>query len=90
MEYLLVGDQMLWFGTLLPSSLINPNQLWAYGLPFNDNPFDTHCSKSPSTPMTSFPLTSDYKRSTTSKMADASHVTNCASEKGKKQVGHFM
>jgi hypothetical protein len=42
MEYLLVGDQMLWFGTLLPNSLINPNQLWAYGLPFNDDPFDTH------------------------------------------------
>jgi hypothetical protein len=32
MEYLLVRDQMLWFGTLLPNSLINPNQLHAYGL----------------------------------------------------------
>jgi hypothetical protein len=41
-EYLLVGDQMLWFGTLLPNSLINPNQIWAYGLPVNDDPFDTN------------------------------------------------
>jgi hypothetical protein len=40
MEYLLVGDQTLWFGTLLPYSLINPNQIWAYGLPVNDDPFD--------------------------------------------------
>ena len=39
-EYLLVGDQMLWFGTSLPNSLINPNQLWAYGLLVNDDPFD--------------------------------------------------
>jgi hypothetical protein len=41
-EYLLVGDQMLWFGTLLPNSLLNPNQLRAYGLDVNDNPFDTN------------------------------------------------
>ena len=41
MEYLLVGDQMLWFGTLLPNSLINPNQIRAYGLPVNDDPFDS-------------------------------------------------
>ena len=39
-EYLLVGDEMLWFGTLLPHSLINPNQLWAYSLIVNDDPFD--------------------------------------------------
>ena len=39
-EYLLVGDEMLWFGTLLPHSLINPNQLRAYGLTVNDDPFD--------------------------------------------------
>jgi hypothetical protein len=36
-EYLLVGDQMLWFGTLLPNSLINPNQLRVYGLDVNDD-----------------------------------------------------
>jgi hypothetical protein len=41
MEYLLVGDQMLWFGTLLPNSLINPNQIRAYGLTVNDDPFNT-------------------------------------------------
>ena len=41
-EYLLVGDQMLWFGTLLPNSLINPNQLRAYGLAVSDDPFDTN------------------------------------------------
>ena len=26
-EFLLVGDQMLWFGESLPHSLINPNQI---------------------------------------------------------------
>ena len=31
-EYLLVGDEMLWFGTTLDNSLINPNQICAYGL----------------------------------------------------------
>jgi hypothetical protein len=31
MEYMLVGDQMLWFGTQLPNSLLNPNQMRAYG-----------------------------------------------------------
>jgi hypothetical protein len=41
-EYLLVGDQMLWFGTLLPNSLINQNQLCPHGLDVNGNPFDTH------------------------------------------------
>jgi hypothetical protein len=40
-EYLLVGDQMLWFRTLLENSLINPNQMRAYGLLVNDNPFNT-------------------------------------------------
>ena len=40
-EFLLVGDQMLWFGTALPNSLINPNQIWAYGLEVNDDPFDS-------------------------------------------------
>mgnify|MGYP003502375870 FL=1 len=39
-EHLLVGDQMLWFGNQLPNSLINPNQLRAYGLIVNDDPFD--------------------------------------------------
>ena len=43
MEYLLVGNQMLWFATLLPHSLINPNQIWAYGLTINDDPFDMTC-----------------------------------------------
>jgi hypothetical protein len=28
-EYLIVADQMLWFGTLMENSLINPNQLCA-------------------------------------------------------------
>jgi len=39
-EYLLVCDQMLWFGTTLPHSLLNPNQIRAYGIDVNDNPFD--------------------------------------------------
>jgi hypothetical protein len=41
LEYLLVGDQMLWFGTLMPNLLINPNQLQAYGHDVNDDPFDS-------------------------------------------------
>ena len=41
MEYLLVGNQMLWFGTLSLNSLINPNQIGAYGLTINDDPFNT-------------------------------------------------
>jgi hypothetical protein len=39
-ESLLVADQMLWFGTQLPNSLLNPNQLRAFGVNVNDNPFD--------------------------------------------------
>ena len=39
-EHLLVADQMLWFGTKLQNSLINPNQLRAYGLVINNDPFD--------------------------------------------------
>jgi hypothetical protein len=39
-EYLLVADQMLWFGTQLPNLLLNPNQLHAFGVDVNDNPFD--------------------------------------------------
>jgi hypothetical protein len=40
MEYLLVANQMLWFGTLLLNSLINPNQIQAYSISLNDDPFD--------------------------------------------------
>jgi phage-related tail fiber protein len=32
---------MLWFRTQLPHSLINPNQLRAYGIDVNDDPFDS-------------------------------------------------
>jgi hypothetical protein len=39
-DYLLVADQMLWFGTQLPNSLLNPNQLCAFGVNVNNNPFD--------------------------------------------------
>ena len=38
-EYLLVGDQMLWFGSSLEHTLINPNQIRAYGIPVYDDPF---------------------------------------------------
>eukprot|EP00957_Ditylum_brightwellii_P121261 9247065-Ditylum_brightwellii.AAC.1 len=31
-EILLVADQMLWFSTQLPHSLINPSQIRAYGI----------------------------------------------------------
>jgi hypothetical protein len=38
-EYLLVGDQMLWFGSQMDHALINPNQIREYGLPVYDDPF---------------------------------------------------
>jgi hypothetical protein len=31
---------MLWFSDALPNSLLNPNQLHAYGLIVNDDPFN--------------------------------------------------
>ena len=31
---------MLWFGTRLPNSLLNPNQIRAFGLNVFDNPFN--------------------------------------------------
>jgi hypothetical protein len=40
-DYLLVGDEMLWFGTQLQHSLINPNQVCLSGLTVHDNPFAT-------------------------------------------------
>ena len=40
-DYLLVADQMLFFGATLQHSLINPNQVRAYGINVNDNPFNT-------------------------------------------------
>ena len=39
-EYLLVGDEMLWFGTSLENSLIITNQIRAYGISINDDPFN--------------------------------------------------
>jgi hypothetical protein len=42
-ECLLVSNQMLWFGTQLSHSQINPNQLCAYGIDVNDDPFDFTC-----------------------------------------------
>ena len=39
-EYLLVGEQFLWFGSSLQHSLINPNQLRANYLKVQDNPFE--------------------------------------------------
>jgi hypothetical protein len=38
-EYLLVGDQMLWFRSQMDHSLINPNQIHEYGIPVYDNTF---------------------------------------------------
>ena len=42
-EYLLIADQMLWFGTSLPYSLINPNQICAYGILVYDDPYYSPC-----------------------------------------------
>ena len=33
---------MLWFGTALKNSLINPNQIRAYGLSINNDPFNAN------------------------------------------------
>ena len=41
-DYLLVGDEMLWFGTALKNLLINPNQIRAYGLSINDDHFNAN------------------------------------------------
>ena len=41
-EYLLVDDEMLWFGNTLADSLINPNQLREYGLLVKGNPFNAN------------------------------------------------
>ena len=41
-EYLLVGNEMLWFVNTLADSLINPNQLRSYGLLVKDNPFNAN------------------------------------------------
>ncbi len=38
-EYLLVGDQMLWFRSQMDHSLINPNQIREYSILVYDNPF---------------------------------------------------
>jgi hypothetical protein len=38
-EYLLVGDQMLWFERQMDHSLINPNHIHEYGIPMYNNPF---------------------------------------------------
>jgi hypothetical protein len=38
-EYLLVGNQMLWFGSEMDHLLINPNQICEYGIPVYDNAF---------------------------------------------------
>ena len=39
-EYLLVGNQFLYFGMMLPHSLLNPNQIQACNIEVNGNPFD--------------------------------------------------
>ena len=40
-EYILVFNKSLWIGDLLTHSLINPNQLHAFGTDVQDNPFST-------------------------------------------------
>ena len=41
-EYLLVRDEMIWFGNTPANSLINPNQLRAYGIFVKDDPFNAN------------------------------------------------
>ena len=40
-EYILVFNESLWMGDSLTQSLINPNQLRAFGKDVQDNPFST-------------------------------------------------
>ena len=40
-EYILVFNESLWMGDSLTHSLINPNQLHAFGMDVQDNPFST-------------------------------------------------
>ena len=37
--YLLIFHESLWMGDKLDHTLVNPNQLWAYGVSVQDNPF---------------------------------------------------
>ena len=37
-EYLLVGDQFLYFGTMLPHSVLNPNQIRAFDVDITTTP----------------------------------------------------
>ena len=39
--YLLIFNESLWMGDKLDHTLVNPNQLQAYGVNVQDNPFDT-------------------------------------------------
>ena len=39
--YLLIFHESLWMGDKLDHTLVNPNQLRAYGVSIQDNPFDT-------------------------------------------------
>ena len=39
-EYLIIGDQFLWFGAMTDCSIINPNQVGAFNIPVHDNNFD--------------------------------------------------
>ena len=39
-EYSIVGDKLLWFGTIMNYSLINTNQVRVFKIPIQDNPFD--------------------------------------------------
>ena len=39
-KYLIVGDQFLWFVTMMNHYLINPNQVRAFNITAHDNTFD--------------------------------------------------
>ena len=39
--WILVFNEVLWFGTTMDHSLINPNQIRTTGIPVSDDPFDT-------------------------------------------------
>ena len=43
LDFLLIANQLLYFGKQLPQSLFNPNQICAFGIKLNDNPFYMSC-----------------------------------------------
>ena len=40
LTFILIINEALYFGSSMDHSLINPNQIWSYGIPVSDDPYD--------------------------------------------------